>query len=273
MWPATAWDDADWGGGTRARGWTVMGSLRSRRDTLRREALAARRRIQEKEERLTSQFMTAAVSQQALQDEIKARWAGGPSVLALLFAQPDSDAVRSLDHRGEYFDRRSGDTWDLFFPGYFRSPKDEHFERAVGAVPIGQGFLRDWYFSPPEFNQLRATIEQKSEGRWHYSGGTDLVLVNAWMPATDEPTIDWASTLSGCVTDATVGDTTLALPQVIERISRDLELALEDPDYGVGAITGPQPGPNGSGTTGRDLVVNALGGIIATLGAKALGID
>lgn len=99
------------------------------------------------------------------------------------------------------------------------------------------------------------------------------MLVGAWMPVTGEPTIDWISTLSGCVTDTTVGHKTMALPEIIEQISRDLELALEDPDYGVGAVTGPRPRPNDSGTTARELVVNALCGIMATLGAKALGID
>jgi len=41
------------------------------------------------------------------------------ALLAFLFAHPDSHAIRLLDYRGDYFDVRSGNTWDLFFPGYY----------------------------------------------------------------------------------------------------------------------------------------------------------
>lgn len=144
MWPATAWDDADWDG-NHARGWTVMRTLKERQQAHLREAAAARQRTTEREGKAF--WMTAAVMQQAYEDEIKARCRGGPTVLAFLFAHPDSDAIRMLDVRGEYFDVRTGDTWDLFFPGYYRSTKGRAFEQQAGAQPIGHGFGIDWYFS------------------------------------------------------------------------------------------------------------------------------
>lgn len=58
------------------------------------------------------------------------------------------------------------------------------------------------------------------------------------MPLRGDPEIDWASTISGCVTDDSTATVTLSLPEVIERVSRDL-LVLEEADYGVSAVVDP----------------------------------
>jgi hypothetical protein len=73
--------------------------------------------------------------------------------------------------------------------------------RLSGARPIGRDDTGDWYFHPREFNRLREQIERASAGRWEYSGGTDLVLVNGYLPDKGEPTLDWVSTIAGQVTD------------------------------------------------------------------------
>jgi hypothetical protein len=266
VWPATAWDDADWDG-NHARGWTVMRTLQERQQAYLREAHEARRRMAEREGR--SFYMTAALMRQQYEDEIKARWRGGPTVLAFLFAQPDSDAMRMLDARGEYFDVRTGDTWDLFFPGYYQSTKGRAFEEQTDAQPIGSSFGSDWYFSAGDFDLLRQHVERASERRWEYSGDTDLVLVNGWLVSGAEPNIDWVSTISGQLTDQAAGTRTLTLANVVELITRDLETAAEDASYGVGKVT-DEPSGSGSHIT-RDFMINALAGIAAALGAKAIG--
>jgi hypothetical protein len=215
--------------------------------------------------------MTAALIEQEYKDAISARWQGGPTVLAFLFAQPDSDAMRLLDERGEYFDVRSGDTWDLFFPGYYRSDRTRTFEINTGARPIGHAYAANWYFSARDFDLLRRHIEDSSERRWVYSGGTDLVLINGWMPARGEPTLDWVSTISGQVTDQVDGSRTLNLANIVEHISRDLETGTEDAAYGVGKVT-DEPRKPSDGHVTRDFMVNALGGIAAAIGARMLGI-
>jgi hypothetical protein len=260
MCAATAWDDG-------ARGSTVMGTLRERQRRHYKEATDARRRIAERQEG-PSPTMTVAGMEQAWEDFIKARWHGGPNVLAFLFAQPDSDAIRMLDARGVYFDQRTGDTWDLFFPGYYRSPKVRHFEQQSGARPVGRDYAADWYFNARDLNALREHIERCSERRWEYSGGTDLVLINGWMVERGEPTIDWASTISGQLTDQAVGARTLTLGEVIERITRDLHNAIEDPSYGVGVVTGDPPPPEGHVV--RGFVLNALAEIVAALTVRAM---
>ena len=246
-----------------------MGVLRQRQDLHRKQATEARRRPAEARttERLLS--LSAASIQADYEDAIRARWQGGPTVLAFLFAHPDSDAIRMLDVRGDYFDQRTGDTWDLFFPGYYKSTQAARFEDETGARAVDVGYTDGWYFNARDFNMLREHVERASQGRWAFSGGTDLVLINGWMPDSGEPEIDWASTLSGQITDHSAGTKTLTLAGVIERITRDLETAAEDAAYGVGEVVeGPQPVRD---PLIRDLFVNALGGIAAALGAHGLG--
>lgn len=207
--------------------------------------------------------------ERAIRGEIRVRHRGHPIVVAFLFAHPDSDAMRLIDARGEYFDARTGDTWDLLFPGYYKPRRGCEFEQDAGARPAGHGFAGKWYFSPAGFNDLREYVQRSSERRWEYSGGTDLVLVNAWVPDQGEPMIDWSSTISGQVTDQQAGIRTLTLANVIERITRDLENEIEDASYGVSEVTDGPPSPKGHVT--RDFMINALAGIAAALGARALG--
>jgi hypothetical protein len=238
-----------------------MEHLRGRQEELRREAEDARERTQRHARSL--RLMTAVTAQREYEDAIKGRWSGGPTVLAFLFALPDSDVIRSLDTGGDYFDHRTNANWDLFFPGYFRA-RDSTRDQLDRARPIGGDYASDWYFSPRGFAELRAHVEAAGEGRWQFSGGADLVLVNGMLPETGEPTIDWASILSGQLTDGDVGVKTLTLGAVVERISRDLEQAVEDPAYGVGPVVVGQPAQPDRAAA-RELITNALGGIIANL--------
>lgn len=244
-----------------------MGRVRERQAQLRMEALEARRRVSEGA--ATQQMMTPTTMAADYEDAIRARWRGGPTVLALLFAQPSSEAIRALDAAGAYFDCRSGDTWDLFFPGYYRSD-DPDFEEQLGAKRVGSDFAENWFFSPPDFNHMRKHVQSSSGDRWKYSGLADLVLVCGWLPSEGEPTIDWASTISGTVGEGPVGRT-LTIHEVIERISDDLESGEEDANFGVEALTVP-PDPQLADRVARDVVVGALSGIAAALGKGALGI-
>jgi hypothetical protein len=265
MYPATAWDDSDWDG-IQARGWTVMRRLRERERPRRIEIENADRRIAARE-RAHPDPRPDLIERQR-EDSIIASWSGCPTVLAFLFTFPDSDAMAMLDVRGEYFDLRTGDTWDLFFPGYYRSTKGRSSESSAGAHPIGRDFGGDWYFSARDFNELRRHIENSSEHRWEYSGGVDLVLINAWLEPRGDPTIDWASTISGQVSDRAAGIQTLTLGNVIERITGDLKNDTEDSSYNMRKVTDGQP--SSASHMGRDFMIQALSGIAAALGMKRL---
>lgn len=184
MWPATAWDDDDWE--VRARGWTVMGRLTDRQAATYREAQAVKRAHRQAEAarrrgEVRTELMRAVSAEDVARKAMLLRWTGGFHVVAMLFAHPDSDAIRTLDARGEYFNVRTGNTWDLFFPGYHQSD-DHRLERAAGSRPVGRGFASGWYFNARDFDVFRRHVESASGKRWRYSGGTDLVLVTALCP-------------------------------------------------------------------------------------------
>jgi hypothetical protein len=204
------------------------------------------------------------------QDALQSQAGAGPTVVALVFAHRDSDVMRMLDVRGAYFDRRSGDTWDLFFPGYYRASGDSALEQASGATRFAVGYMGDWFFSADDFDSFREHVERSSGGRWKYSGGADLVLVNAWLPADADPVIDWTSTIAGQLSDQPAGVQTLTLAEVVERITRDLASAEEDAFYGVGEITEADDVP--SDHLVRGVVMSALGGIAAAFAKRGLGI-
>lgn len=265
MWPATVWDDQDWDcGNVHARGWTVMGRVRERQCELIEARRQANRRISEAASHM--HMMTPALIEQQYLDRLAANWRGSFTVLAFLFAMPDEPALRMLDRRGDYFDIRTGTTWDLFFPGYFKSD-DQQLEAQTGSRRVGKRTARDWFFDPRAFDELRDRIESAAAGQWEFSGGADLVLVNAFIPDSGGPVVDWDSLQSGPLTAK--GNS--SLQSVIERISRDLEQGREDASYGVSTIT--KPPQSRDGDAAREMMIGATGEIVAAVAGKLFGLS
>lgn len=270
MWPATAWDDREWEG-VNARGWTVMGQLRSKQLSLQNAKRLAQQRTRQDPD--TMSLMSAISITQDYRDQLARTWRGSYTLLAFLFAPPDEPAIDLLNQRGQYFDIRTGDTWDLFFPGYYRS-RNRRLESEVHAnspfstpLPIGDKYTSNWYFSAADFNELRHHIEVNSSRCWQYSGGSDLVLLNAYVPNCGDPIVDWASAQSGAITPPNT------LATAIEQISRDIQNGEEDAAYGVAPITNANGPENDTARTNvaQDFAVQALAGIATALGLKAAG--
>jgi hypothetical protein len=268
MWPATALDDSEWEG-PRARGWTVMGRLQQRQRELASAAVRARRAQAEARQSTSSALMTAAYSRELAEREMRARWRGGPQVVAFLFAPPDTDAIRSLDARGDYLNVRTGDDWDLFFPGYHRSG-DHGLEAEVGSRRVGREFARDWYFNARDFDIFRREVEGASGGLWRYSGGADLVVAVGYMPDAGPITIDWESTMSGSLTERE-GARSLTVAETVERLSQDLEDGAEDPHFGLAEVFNRMPEGTDSKAL-RDFTMGVLTAIAAQFGKDRLGM-
>lgn len=266
MRPAIGWDSSG-EDDIQAGGWTVMGRIRDRQQEM--IAAACRPTIPLDEGSPSSQEdsvpsfrrMTPVRTEQEYEERLNA-WQGGYAVLAFLFAQPGESAIRTLDERGEYFDIRTGDTWDLFFPGYFRFTTLD-WRRRLGART--KQVARNWYFDTRGFEVLRRHIETNTDGRWNYSGGTDLVLLQAFVPRDGDPVVDWATIGSGSL-DA---DGETSLNAVVEKISRDIENGCEDRFYGVSEVVGP-PAPRADGVS-RDILISAVGAIGGNLATLLFG--
>ncbi len=219
-------------------------------------------------------LMSALSAEQSYNDRLARSWRGSYALLAFLFAPPDEPTIEMLNRRGVYFDARTGDTWDLFFPGYYCS-NDRQFERQVhdsrlldDGHSVGDRYTNNWYFNSFDFNELRRHVEESTRGGWQYSGGSDLVLVNAYVPEFGEPTIDWTSTQSGSIQPPET------LATVVERISRDIEQDNEDSAYGVGSVTNATTRGDNNAVRGptQDFTIQALAGIATALALKAAGI-
>jgi len=260
--PATGWDGD-------ARGWTVLDRMQDRQARMLNARTQARRRLERDRDKVF--LMTAALGMRQWRDSVAASWSGGFNLLAFVFAPPDTEPIRMLDSRGEYFDIRSGNTWDLFFPGYYRSDSGDSFERQSGGHPVGHGFARDWFFNPREFDNFRRYIETESAGRWQYSGESDLVVATAYLPEVGDVTVDWESVRSGQVTDSGAGTHTLTLGSVIEKISTDLEQEHGEESYGVSAVVSP-PVAKDASHSGREFMVAVLAQLAAALASKPLGL-
>jgi hypothetical protein len=256
MQPATAWDDDD-----HARGWTVMGRLADQQRSRHAEAARIRRERERESERHSTALMSAAASEEEARRTMLANWRGGPQVVALLFAPPDTDTFRSLDASGDIFNVRTGATWDMFFPGYHQAEND-YLESQAGSRRVGHQFAHNWYFNANDFDRFRHRVEKASGGRWAYSGGADLVLVMAYMPDRGPIIIDWESTLAGPLTDVD-GTQSLTVAQAVERLSRDLEHGIDDPHFGLAAIVDRMPAGTEHGTLKAFLV-----GVITAVAAQ-----
>lgn len=167
-----------------------MGRLIERQESLRNRAIQARRRVNERE---TGKSQHPGAADGAERDRAAAEWHATPIAVALLFGFPESDSMTTLRARHSYFDLRTGDNWDLFFPGYFRPPDGRIDKRDLSAGRTSQA---DWRFDPVGFDLLRRHVEESSGGLWGFSGNTDLVIIGGCLVALGEPLIDWSSTLS-----------------------------------------------------------------------------
>ncbi|MFT3807259.1 hypothetical protein [Arenimonas sp.] len=93
-------------------------------------------------------------------------------LVGLLFARQASPlAQKEIIPNLAYFNARSGDNVNFYCGGYWAGdlPPDPH----TGRVQVGNG----WVYSDERFDEFRKQVEQRSA--WRYSGGADLILLNA----------------------------------------------------------------------------------------------
>lgn len=186
------------------------------------------------------------------------------TVVALLFATPDSPLIRTAESRRDYFDARTDDLWDLYFPGYYR----------WGHMPGGRrlsGESDGPQFTPVAFNEMRGFVQQN--GSWRYSGDADLVLVNCYLGGGSEPLVDWESLQGGALVDADGRYRQMSLGGVIERLTEGIEEGFESSDWNVGEALWSDPGAKTHFLDSRAAVFGreVLAQVIATVLTGGLG--
>jgi hypothetical protein len=252
-----------WDGGP-VQSWTVMGRLRERRQVLRNHATQARRRQADRERK---PHLPAVAFEGAERDAMRASWHGSAELLALLFAPPDSPAMTVLNARKEYFDIRTGEKWSLFFPGYYeKGPSGRVRRDPFIGQPRDTG---EWSFDATGFDEIREHVARHSDGRWRYSGNTDLVLIGIWIPEEGEIAIDWESMTSGVLTGLEAESPNRTLGAVIESITNNFDDKL-DPTNAISSLAN---GDRPSHSTMREFTTQALSAVAATLVVHGLGLS
>jgi hypothetical protein len=251
MYAAMAWDQEP------VEGWTVMGRLRERQEYLRNRAVQAQRR-QDRRQRRTN--LPAVAFDGVERDAAIAGWRGSTELLALLFAPPDSSAMRVLNIRLPYFDIRSGDKWSLFFPGYYEPGAATSVRRdAYVGTPRPRG---SWKFDAAGFDAIREHVARQSEGRWRYSGETDIVLIGTWLPEEGDIVVDWESLRAGVLAESGHGRSDRSLGALVESITNSFDLLLDPTEDLASLFAGESQPPR---STMRDFTAQVLSGVATAL--------
>lgn len=138
----------------------------------------------------------------------------GHRLVSVIFAHPGSAVWRDLSANRAFLDRRSGESWDLFFAGMsgYAPMSDEPDPVEVGRMPEGGAkWFNPSYFSRVEHAVADGHARVVGGGSWRYSGATDLV---SFMVYGRRP--DWAS-LRSVRLDR---DVPLSLGEVTEGVRR-----------------------------------------------------
>ena len=87
-----------------------------------------------------------------------------------------------------YFHRESGKNIDFFFAGFDDNPA----KNAEGvSVKTGITSRPEWHFDVDEFTRFAGDIHDKTNKRYRYTGGCDLILVNCLYSKSGEVWLDF----------------------------------------------------------------------------------
>lgn len=215
----------------------------------------------------------------------------GTSLLALVVSGPWGSVLTELADHHAYWDHRTGDRLHVFFAGVLSNIQDgrphnaevarnlTYFDKEIVQLeppnrPPSRSGGRDrhpgsrgWYWSPRLFNEFRRELEQATDGRWTFSGSSDLVVVNVLGGGGVEGTVDWASTTCIQLDRAYEDGGVRWFGELIERLTTAIERQPSDEFWGLGDIVARDEeqfgGSNGSRAIKyliRDVVLPGLGG-------------
>ena len=116
-------------------------------------------------------------------------------MLGLCFARPTSPlAMKEIFPQIPDWHYRSGSHIDFYFAGFRDSRK------VPNSLKVSMPGRGTWYYNPKVFDIFCKQVESRT--KWKYSGGSDLILVNAtYLVDTDETEIDFSGAIV-CQLDA-----------------------------------------------------------------------
>jgi hypothetical protein len=164
------------------------------------------------------------------QNKSRSRFVPQERVIAFAFMPPESPMFEKLSKYGDSWDFRTGETWDVFFPGYYVS-WDKGTEDRSSAQALGSDFTQAWYFDRESYHLFVSQVEQncKDAGRiWSWSGSSTLLFLRATVGA-DNVTFDWRHYAQLELHQLSSNASYEAENRLIEKISKTLETDPENP--------------------------------------------
>lgn len=110
-------------------------------------------------------------------------------MLGLCFSRPTSPLAKNeIFPQVPDWHYRSGDHIDFYFAGF------TDFQQEADSLQVSMPGRGTWYYRPEIFNTFRKQVEERT--RWKYSGGSDLILVNAhYLNEIEGPEIDFSGAI------------------------------------------------------------------------------
>lgn len=217
------------------------------------------------------------------------------SLLAIVFSGPWGSVLADVASHGAYLDERTGESLQVFFAGVL--PTSDHTwipsvetirgwydtELLILTPPIRKPsdardrwhrdvFTREggWVWSPRAFDELRREVEAASDGRWQFSGNSDLVLANFLHGPGIEPAIDWESTITVALDRFETRDDGRWFGEIVESLTRACEdREASDPLWGMSELVDTDPEQLGGSAAARSLkylLLQVLGPWIGQIG-------
>lgn len=155
-------------------------------------------------------------------------------LIGIVFCRPQASLARDqiIPSLG-YFHYRSGEHTNFYFAGYRQGSQPGPGEMRVDAHFDHPG----WIFSERDFDNFRREVEGSS--RWRYSGGTDLILINAAKQVATNPKLDLTSAISVNLEQLKEDGALIETAMLFEQIFRYAEThGANDPTWGFSDSVG-----------------------------------
>lgn len=108
-------------------------------------------------------------------DAIHADWPNIWRLGVVVFTRPEDAICKEIITPSlNYLHELTGEKVHFYFVG-FLDKEAMDYRKEVASDLFGDG--KRWYFSPSDFARVQTEFENFSNGRWNYSGGTDLLVV------------------------------------------------------------------------------------------------
>ncbi|MBU0519895.1 hypothetical protein KJ564_13275 [bacterium] len=161
----------------------------------------------------------------------------------ILFTRPELALAREeIIPNLEYYHYRSGHNIDIFCMGFAVAGDADTRLKRISFITsdLYTGNSQSWYFDNAAFNSVREDFENRTNRKWRYSGGTDVIILNSiYTNASDRVHLDFGHVVCVNLETAKQEKAIASVGSFFERIIQYAETASgDDPTWGFSDAMG-----------------------------------